>query len=584
MEHLNNLLNEKKIYVDRNSQYSNIQKIFDSLESKYRLVYDNDQILPFLYCQACTKFFVFFKVDPHKKIRNNSKSNFVNHRCVLLNDAVKITNYRKPANMKLPMRQSINAIIADQIARHPTMSIQSSVDFFNKVSTDLQTLILNNGHPVTFDIDRKTVGKKIIAIGQNVKQQNLDFFTANIKSSSLTFDHWTKNGSNFFGAIGRTAYEDFSFKSYIAGFFKADLDKSAKGYLADLNKLVPGECSELPLMSDNCNTMKRLSKISSKYRKIFCASHKLAIIDEKLHRESVISKIDAELVKINSYFNYRHNSFDLPLKPQTSTSATRAWRSHKENYETSLRNFEHYENLSVEKHDFPPLPDKMILKKISNFETTLCSYFDILEAKDSDLLDQMKVFVKLVKLSKEKVCTDIVGNSLGYIVNNPSTINTFLSDDTLAYAYLSKINFDYTFANMPNIDTKALVKQAKTRIRMIAMKCFMAESKVQQAMSINDKEDPDLFEPVSDTVIEEDLFEKFDQPSGLRTIAFWAEKKAEFKLLFKIYLQLRSIPASNSSIERAFSVAGRIFDELKASTSDDSIEAQIALCLEKELQ
>ena len=58
-------------------------------------------------------------------------------------------------------------------------------------------------------------------------------------------------------------------------------DKTANGYLEDLNKLILSvNTREIPLMSDNCSTMVKAGKISNYFSKIHCAAHKLAVIND----------------------------------------------------------------------------------------------------------------------------------------------------------------------------------------------------------------------------------------------------------------------------------------------------------------
>ena len=308
--------------------------------------------------------------------------------------------------------------------------------------------------------------------------------------------------------------------------------------------------------------------------------------------------MDSSLAKINSYFNYRHIKFNLELKPQTTTSATRSWRSHRENYQISMRNYDQYEELMLTKTDFPKIPDKLMLRKVSMFQENLCEHFDTLENRNSDLLDQLSVYIKVWKLSKESVCTSILGDSLQIIMEQESTVEAFLSNDTLAYCYLSKIDFHFVFSGLGHIDPSVLLERAKLRIRSIIEQSGQTlNSSVSKSMNLpkgmnaNSHTDS-LFErpvapppnQINEAVgIEIDYFKKFDSLKDFNRIQFWQNYKNELTVLFDVYLHLRSIPASNSSVERSFSIAGRIFDDLKNSTSDASIEAQVTICIEKTL-
>ena len=83
-------------------------------------------------------------------------------------------------------------------------------------------------------------------------------------------------------SISRTAKNDFSFEEHVIGFFEANNNKTASGVLEDLAKLLKNKTSfTIPLMSDNCASMVKIGKISDEFKKIHCAAHKLAIINEK---------------------------------------------------------------------------------------------------------------------------------------------------------------------------------------------------------------------------------------------------------------------------------------------------------------
>ena len=371
------------------------------------------------------------------------------------------------------------------------------------------------------------------------------------------------------------------------GFFEANTDKSAQGYIADLNTLIKQPEVEIPVMSDNCATMKKVGKISKRFKKVNCAAHMLAKIDDKLHKIPQIEKLDSCLSKLNAYFNYRHDRFDLPLKPQTSKSTTRAWRSHQENYRVTLRNFERYEELYVSLADFPTLPDKTLLRRIAEIEKQLCDSFTTLENKNSDLLDQMKCYVNVFKLSKQNCCLSIFGDKLTEIMQMPSTIDGFLGEDTLAYCYLSKLDFEFAFADCPHLNPQNLLEKAKMRIRALIKQ---HQTEPDQIVYVEASEDEDEFFKMPQNESSGDqpetcVFQKFEDKGFMhKKNKFWLAYKSEMPLLFAVYVSLRSIPASNSSIERSFSIAGLIFDDLKSSTSPESIEAQITLCIDKSLK
>ena len=580
------LLAENKIYLAKSTIFSNIQTVFDSYAEKYFLVFNQQQILPFIHCGTCKLFRNMYKLDPHGKVRNNSRTNIENHKCKIVKETPKIAAYKTAVNMSLPVRQAITGIVSDEIAKRPTMSIQASTDFWNAAFTRVQPLLLNIGHPIKSDISRQTVSKEIIEKGQNLINRNLEFFNQNLTTSCIIFDHWSQHGKNFFSAIGRTAQANMKFKNYVLGFFEASPDKSAIGYLGDLKKLLKSSTNvEIPLMSDNCASMVKVGNITKKFKKVHCAAHKLATLNDRIHKLPNIAQLDNCLNKINGFFNYRHQKFNLNLKPKTSTSSTRSWRSHHENYSISIRNFDQYDDLRLMKPDFPKLPNKANLDQVSEFQKKLCSFFDILENKDSDLLDQLNIYIKLSELALDYSCTRVIGDTLETLMNKKSTFDAFISDDTLAYCYLSKINFKFVFRNLPKVDSESLLKRAKDRVKFLMSQLGNAVPECQLETGESAIHNDDLFEKeveeVKDTANQnDDSLTKFESLKGLNRAAFWLKSQNDFPSLFMVYLHLRSIPASNLIVERGFSTAGRIFDELKSSTSSESIEAQVAICLD----
>ena len=75
--------------------------------------------------------------------------------------------------------------------------------------------------------------------------------------------------------------------------------------------------------------------------------------------------------------------------------------------------------------------------------------------------------------------------------------------------------------------------------------------------------------------------EKFKNiTSDLNCDKFWEEFGNQMPILSTIYKQLKSIPPSNSYVERLFSTGKLIASDLKNRTSYNSIEAQCVLCFD----
>ena len=472
LENLPMKLAEKSIYAGIECAYDNIQKAFNVYDAKYRMVFRDDEpsVLPYLFCSTCRQFFRFFKLDPKGAVRKNSTTNVVNHRCskaqILVDESIK--NYQAPIGMPSEMRAELSDIIAELIAEKPTLSQLATVDFANKLLSRAQGCVLRIGRKVNFNFDRKSIGSKIIKFGQEVKAMNLKMFNENATSSTVIFDHWSKNGFNFFGAIGRTFLDDSSLVENCLGFFIANADKTSQGYLKDLDSIIASQNIKVPMMTDNCSTMVKAGKISNKFRKVFCASHQLAKIDDKIHQVEAIKNVDKQLTKLNAFFNYRHQKYNLNRKPLTSTSDTRPWRSHVLNFEVTLANYSQYEVLKKDfGSKFPDLPDKIQLLKINELQVKLCSNFDQLEKKEANLLDHLRVYVNVIKLGCEKNTTDLVGNTLRDIISSKKITDCFLSDDSLAFAILNKVNLNFLFGQMEHINCDDLKSRAKDHIMEI---------------------------------------------------------------------------------------------------------------------
>ena len=218
---------------------------------------------------------------------------------------------------------------------------------------------------------------------------------------------------------------------------EASQDKSAHGIYEDIKDYLKEDGFPLPIITDNCATMVNLTKYSSHVFKIFCLEHKLSRIEIKLHKNLFFKRIDDKLTLINAYFSYRHGKYELNLKPLTSFSNTRPWRSNKLNYKTFIANYDSYIQISKIESNFPDIPLLNQVEILYNFEIDFCKNFDILEKRSSDLLDGISVYFNLIALSRnsdyqhldfEKIIVD----ELYPIVFSPIAC---------CYYYLSRVNF-----------------------------------------------------------------------------------------------------------------------------------------------
>ena len=178
------MLVENKIKLSKDCNFSNIYANFKSYPEKYSLVYSKaNQLLPYTHCSKFN-FFRFYKIDPHQKVRNNSISNVVNHKCKSsgANPNQPLMFFAPPVEMSLEMRQKRIDVIAQLVSEHPTMSTSCAVDFANKLLGVAQTEILKINRPVIYDFNRKSVGKKIIEIGLKKRENNLKYLNEHLDS------------------------------------------------------------------------------------------------------------------------------------------------------------------------------------------------------------------------------------------------------------------------------------------------------------------------------------------------------------------------------------------------------------------
>ena len=62
-------------------------------------------------------------------------------------------------------------------------------------------------------------------------------------------------------------------------------------------------------------------------------------------------------------------------------------------------------------------------------------------------------------------------------------------------------------------------------------------------------------------------------------LAWWRQEAPEFPHLSKMARQFLAAPASSASVERLFSSAGKMHDDLKKSSSEETLESQLIIGL-----
>ena len=58
-------------------------------------------------------------------------------------------------------------------------------------------------------------------------------------------------------------------------------------------------------------------------------------------------------------------------------------------------------------------------------------------------------------------------------------------------------------------------------------------------------------------------------------LTWWAEHESEYPHLSKMARQYLGVPATSASAERLFSIAGRVYDDLRQNTDDGVLEERM---------
>ena len=86
----------------------------------------------------------------------------------------------------------------------------------------------------------------------------------------------------------------------------------------------------------------------------------------------------------------------------------------------------------------------------------------------------------------------------------------------------------------------------------------------------------------TDLAIETEI-RRFERKSHFNKKQYLFNYGSEMPLLLALYCRLHSIPAGNSSIERLFLQARRVYNDLKNQTSPISFEAQMIIISNKHI-
>ena len=131
--------------------------------------------------------------------------------------------------------------------------------------------------------------------------------------------------------------------------------------------------------------------------------------------------------------------FDLPLKPLNSRSTKWPWRSFLAAYNITLRNYDRYLSIKKENSNFPPLPDYMTLKNLSEFQEAFCEEFEHLESKQADLKTAIISYLNLFDLTMNSQYPENIMTLLRNLIEDKLRDKIF-SLATKAYIILSRMD------------------------------------------------------------------------------------------------------------------------------------------------
>ena len=83
IEKLPSLDSEKRLTLTKECLFINLNSNFTAYPDKFFMILADEKLLPYIKCSQCSRFFYFYKLDPHGKLRNNSHSNVTNHSCII---------------------------------------------------------------------------------------------------------------------------------------------------------------------------------------------------------------------------------------------------------------------------------------------------------------------------------------------------------------------------------------------------------------------------------------------------------------------------------------------------------------------
>lgn len=392
------LIDSNSVILLDHSHEPKIQSLLQSYrdkDSKWKIVaLPDNSVTHLIFCSECQHAWELYK-PCGQSVRSNSSANILPHKCTKFH-APRIYDIDQ-CELTQAVRSKIVNKFTEILGKRPTVSVNSGVEIMNEACSFITDLTIKTRKNWKINISRHLYSQNQKEKALVVIESNRKIYFDNKNQAALIIDNWTSHGKNFIGILGRVNVNN-KIQELLLDFKQANFDKSANGILSDIMPFLPKADLPIPVICDNCSTMVALEKHSSKLAKVYCIEHKLANFENKFHNYDVFKTIDNQLNLINSYFNYRDGKYSLPLKPLTTHSTTRPWRSHLKNYKIYVNNFTAYAQISATEPNFPTMPQLNTVQNLLEFEEKYCSNFDRLEKSSSNLNSALICYINLIYL------------------------------------------------------------------------------------------------------------------------------------------------------------------------------------------
>lgn len=227
------LLENGTLFLVEKTGIAKVDKHFGTFDEKYRMVSDEDCILPFIRCNACENVWRLYKFQ-NGLTKSNPRSNIESHLCNETRTQAKIDQIT-PKDMG-QYRDEVSKSFSQILSRYPTISTQAGTQLMNDIANYVSSFTIMRKKNFNFNLSRQNISDKTKDLARAKAAKNIDQFCANYDQSSILIDHWSAHGRNFFAIIARvydfqalTESNPCPVNEFLLHFSEANSDKSAKG-------------------------------------------------------------------------------------------------------------------------------------------------------------------------------------------------------------------------------------------------------------------------------------------------------------------------------------------------------------------